>query len=98
MVTEQEARDMKIAIDSFQSSDEAARQAQQQADLTRAEQWFNTLGIDIQAATTRRQALKNYNDIEILISTETDRFRLSVLRTKLKEANEKYKEVKRLSP
>jgi len=65
------------------------------ADIQVALDWFNTLGISIQTATTRTEALDNFNQIETLLQTETDSFRLTVLRKKLQEANEKFMERKR---
>ena len=71
---------------------------QRQADLDIALAWYNTLGIDIQGALTRDEALANYRQIESLLETETDNFRLFILRGKLDEANEKYKQVKAVNP
>ena len=98
MVTEQEARDMKTAIDAFQVKDRRDEQIQFDADKAVALTWFNGLGIDIQGATTRTQALANFTQIESLLKTETDRFRLFILRGKLDEANEKYKQIKAVNP
>lgn len=95
VVTESQAREMKTAIEAFQATDAQAAQDQNQADLAIALAWFNTLGINIQAATTRTQALSNFNQIESLLQTETDGFRLAILRKKKIEANEKFKERKR---
>jgi len=95
MVTEQEARDMNTAILLFQAVDATADRAQFDADKAVAVTWFGTLGIDVVGATTRTQAIRNYNDIEIQIGTQTDKFRLLVLREKLYETNEKFKEIKR---
>lgn len=94
MVTQQEAKDMRDAIRLLEQTESQQAQAQQQADLAIAQAWFNSLGINIQAATTRTQALDNFNQIESLLQTETDRFRLFILREKLAEANEKFKERK----
>ena len=85
---------MQAAIDAFQASDATAQRSQFTADKAVAETWFATLGIDIQGATTRDEALANYRAIESLLQTETDRFRVLVLREKLAEANEKFKERK----
>ena len=98
MITETEAREIQAAIEAFQVKDAQTIQAQQRADLGIATAWFNTLGINVQAATTRTQALTNFNQIESLLKTETDRFRLFILRNKLAEANERYKDVKRVNP
>ncbi len=95
MVTEQEARDMKSAIEAFQNKDTQSLKTQLVADKATALTWFNGLRIDIQGALTRDEALTNYRTIESLLKTETDRFRLFVLHGKLDEANEKYKELKR---
>ena len=94
MPTEQEARDMKAAIEAFENKDERVIRDQFNADKAIAITWWNSLGIDIQRALTRDEALANYRTIESLLKTETDRFRLVVLREKLAEANEKFKERK----
>jgi len=98
VVTESEAREMKTAMEDFQTRDNQLTQAQARADLSTATDWFNTLGIRIQAATTRTQALDNFYQIESLLKTETNRFRITILRQKLDEANEKYKQVKKVNP
>jgi len=98
VVTEPQAREMQSAIELFQQKDNQTERAQRQSDLGIATAWFNTQGINIQSATTRSQALTNFNNIKALQSAQTDRIRLIVLGQKLSEANEKYKEVKRLNP
>lgn len=95
MTTEQEARDMVTAIQAFQSKDSQTAKTQFDADKVVAVTWFNSLGIDIQGALTRAEALTNYQQIESLLKTETESFRLLVLREKLSEANEKFKERKK---
>ena len=94
MVTEQEARDMDAAMIAFRNKDDQVLRDQFNADKAIATTWWNGLGIDIQGALTRDEALANYRTIESLLQTETDRFRLLVLREKLAEANEKFKERK----
>jgi len=94
MVTEQDARDMVMAINDFQSKDGQTAKTQFDADKAIALTWFNSLGINIQGALTRDEALANFRTIESLLQTETERFRLIVLREKLDEANEKFKERK----
>jgi len=95
MVTEQEARDMDAAIIAFHDKDTQTQRTQFDADKAIAETWWNTLGIDIQGALTRDEAIDNYRQIESLLQTETDRFRLVVLKEKLVEADEKFRERKR---
>jgi len=98
MVTEQEAKDMRDMIQQVEQTEEQQRETQNQADITIAERWFNSLGINIQRATTRTQALRNFKRIESLLQTETNSFRKSVLSKKLIEAAEKYKAVKKVNP
>lgn len=95
VVTEPQAREMQTAIEDFQAKDSQVIEAQNQADLGIALAWFNTQGINIQAAVNRNQALDNFNQIKLLLQTETDPIRKGVLREKLQEANEKFKERKR---
>lgn len=92
---EAKAREIWDAITLFQDKDEQAAQARHDADIAIAEAWFDTQGIDIQAATTRAEALSNFKAIKNLLRTETDPFRKDVLRKKLNLANEKFKERKR---
>ena len=98
MPTEQEARDMKTAITGFEKADALVKKTLFNDNKIIAQTWFDTLGIDIQGATTRRQALSNFTQIESLLKTETDRFRLFMLREKLDEANKKIQKVKELNP
>ena len=95
--TEIQAREIHTAIGNFQSKDQQVIQAQFDADKAVAVAWYDSLGIDIQGATTRTQASDNYSQIDTLLQTETDRFRLLVLRQRLAEANERYREIKRLN-
>ena len=66
MTTEIEAREIFSAIQSFQEKDAQTSKAQFDADLAVAQTWYDTLGIDIQSATTRTEALDNYNQIKSL--------------------------------
>lgn len=95
MVTIQEVKDMRDAIRQLEQTEAQQIQAQQQIDIATARAWFNTLGINIQAATTRDEALTAFQSIEKLHQTETDRLRRQILGIKLLEANEKFKEIKR---
>jgi len=95
MVTQIEAKDMRDAIKQLEVFETQQAKAQQDILIRQAEDWFRTLGININSATTRNQALRNFQDIKILIESETERFKKAILRKKLEQANEKYKEVKR---
>ena len=94
MVTQQEAKEMRDAIKLLEQTETQQAQAQEDSKIQIALAWFNSLNITI--PTTRNQALDNFNEIKQLLETETDVYRLAVLRKKLIEANEKYKEVKKL--
>ena len=96
--TPPQARAMRDAIELENQKDAQQRQDQHNVDIGIATAWFNTQGININAATTRTQALDNFNQINSLLQSETDAFRLAILRKKLKEANEKYKAVKKVNP
>jgi len=98
MVTEQEAKDMRDSLRLLESNESQKEQAQQEALRTLAQTWYNQQGIDIQSATTRTQALDNYNRIRVFRFSETDNKRKNILGQKLREANEKYKEVKKVNP
>jgi len=42
----------------------------------------------------RVNILIDYNNVKLLLDTETDKFRLFVIREKLEQANEKFKQIK----
>lgn len=93
MVTRQEAIDMRLALEELAQFEQQQAQTQFDVDLQVALDWWDTVKPAI--PTTRQEALDAYRFIEDLLKTETDRFRLIVLRKKLEEANEKFKERKR---
>jgi len=76
--TEQEAIDMRQAISDLENKERQAAQTQFDADLLIARNWFLT--VKPARPTTRDLALANVRFIEGLQRTETDRFRLIVLR------------------
>lgn len=96
--TEQDAIDMETATRLLQQKRQEQDKTQYDANIQIALTWFNTLGINIQSATTRTQAKINHDEIESILKTETDSFRKSILRQKLVEANEKYIAVKKVNP
>lgn len=53
--------------------------------------WNNTQTLDIQ----RVNILNDYNTVKNLLTTETDRFRLIVIREILEQANNRFKQIKR---
>ena len=93
MVTQQEARDMWAAIRQFQEMDSDAADAARQILRDAALVWWD--GIKPAVPTTRDEALAVFQFIENLLTTETDLVRLELLRKKLREANEKYRDIKR---
>ncbi len=64
------------------------------AALAIAITWWNTVKPAV--PTTRVEAVAAFKLIEGLLTTETDKFRLRVLRNRLKLADEKFKELKLL--
>ena len=99
MVTPQEARDMRAAIEREDELDAISQRTQHDNNVNSAlSSWYNTLNIRIDASTTRTKALDVFEQIRSLLTTETDIFRLIILRQKLAEANEKYKKVKKVNP
>lgn len=80
--TEQEARDMLAAINAFQVKDNQVLKVQHDANIQTVLTWWNTLGINIQASTTRTQAKIIHTQIESLLQIETDRFRRPLLEKK----------------
>jgi len=96
VVTKQDAIDMRDALNSLNDDEDRQVQVDYRAKIIIQNTWFDTVKPPI--PTTRNQALDAYRQIQTLIRNETDRFRKQFLGRKLIEANEKYKEVKRLSP
>jgi len=94
MVTEQEARDMQAEIIIFETKDTDQRITDIQ-NLIR-----NEIPIffprDLQAATTRTEALINFNAALNLVPTNDIQKRIKNL--KINEANEVYKRIKRSNP
>jgi len=84
---------MRDALRQLQEVEQAQAKVIDDAKIQTALTWWNTIKPTIPA--TRQEALDVYDFIKGLIETETDRFRLAVLRKKLDEANEKFKEIKR---
>ena len=93
MVTQQEAKEMRDAIKQLEESERQQTQTQNDAKIQIARDWYNT--VEKPTPTTRQEALYIFNFIKSLIEIETDRDRLRLLKNKLDEANEKYKEIKR---
>ena len=93
MITRQEAKEMRDALNEL--DDFETQQAQDAAGARRtiAESWWNTVKPSV--PQTREEALTAYRFIEGLLQTETDRDRISLLRQKLQLANEKFKERKK---
>jgi len=96
MVTQQEAKDMRDAIRQLEASEETTRISQRNTDMQIGLDWYNTLGIDIQSVTTRNEALTIYRQITTLLETESEFFRRSILEQKKREAEDKFKELKRI--
>ena len=87
MPTEQEARDMEAAIKAFQIKDGQVIQDKFNTDKAIAITWFdtnilptltwnNTQPLDIQ----RVNILVDFRTLENLLTTETDRFRLLIIK------------------
>ena len=93
MTTEQEARDMRDALKLLEQKEAQQQQLINQAKIQVAIDWWNTVKPSI--PLTRDEALTAYRFIEELLNSETDEFRLQLLRNKLQLANEKFKERKR---
>lgn len=92
--TEQDAKDMRDAMNLLQQKEQQQTQTQFDTNIQTALAWWDT--VKPQIPTTRQEAKDAFDFIEQLIKTETDTFRLTVLRKKLEEANEKFKEIKKL--
>jgi len=93
MVTEQEAKDMREAIRLLEQTESQQVKVQRDINIQTALDWWDTIKPDI--PTTRQEALTVHSFIKGLLETETDQYKLTILRKKLEEANEKFQEIKR---
>jgi len=93
LVTRQEAQEMRDAIRQLEAAEQAAEQAARQILIDQALAWWDTIKPAI--PTTRAEALAVVRFIEGLQRTETDNFRLQLLRNKLQQALIKLQERKR---
>jgi len=99
MVTEQEARDMNTAIETFKSDDARAQRQQVQADLATAQTWFDaTIKPTLTWRSTQRvrQQFENtLNDRDTLEAlTESDRFRQHIIRIEIEKLSERIRRIK----
>ena len=91
-VTRAQATEMRDAIKQLEAQERQDEIDQFQADMAIAEAWWQT--IKPASPTTRAEALSAYNFIVGLLQTETDEFRVKLLKRKLDLANEKFRERK----
>lgn len=94
LVTRQEAKEMRDAIKLLEQTEVQQTKILRDARMTQAEAWYNTIEPPI--PTTRQEALDKFHHIEILLKTERNEIRHWLLNKKLNEANEKFKELKKL--
>ena len=82
----------------LQNQLQAQAEAQQQANIDTATTWWtnNVIPQLFNPITSRSEALQNYNDIKNGIETQTDQWRLYVLRQKLEDAENNFKLAKSL--
>jgi len=90
--TEQDAIDMRDAMNLLQQKEQQQVQALYDTNIQIALTWWNT--VKPTTPTTRDEAKDAFDFIEQLLKTETDRYRLIVLRKKLEEANQEFIERK----
>lgn len=94
VVTSIQAKEMRDAIQLLGQAEAQQTKIEFDANMVIAQTWYNTIKKPV--PTTRQGALNKFNHIKELLETETNQFRLTLLRTKLQESNEKYKEIKKL--
>ncbi len=92
-VTRQQAEEMRDAIKQLEEGEVVAAKVINDANIQVAVDWWDTIKPAV--PRTRDEALAAYQFIEGLLQTETDNYRLVLLRQKLRDANEKYRERKR---
>lgn len=82
-------RDVIRQLEAFENQQE---QDAIQILVNQAKAWWDSIKPAI--PNTRDEALDAFNFIKNLLDTETEKFRIKLLKNKLLEANEKYKERK----
>lgn len=93
-LTRADAERIRDATKLLEQNETAEAKAIQDGKIQVAVDWWNTVKPAI--PSTRDEALIAYNVIKELLKTETAHYRLAVLRIKLNEANDKFKEMKKL--
>ena len=88
-----EIKEIRDKLKALEQKENDAVQALQQIEKNKVELWWD--GIKPDTPLTRDEALTAYRFIEGMIKSETDKNKLSLLRQKLIQANEKFKERKR---
>jgi len=92
-VSENQAKEMRDAIKLLEQKEAQIIQDANDAKYAVAVSWYDS--IEPATPTTRAEALTVFQFVEGKLKTETDSFRLALLRQKLKLANDKYKEIKK---
>ena len=92
-LTRSDAVRIRDAIRQLEQFERQQAKAENDAKIAVAQAWWDSIKPAV--PQTRDEALIAYRFIEGLLQTETDRFRLILLRQKLEQANEKFKERKR---
>ena len=93
MVSQTEAKEMRDEITLLENNEAKQRQIEYDNNIQIALSWWNIIKPII--PKNRNDALANFTMIKLLLNTETDVFRKAVLKMKLNESNEKFKEFKR---
>jgi len=91
-LTQADAIRIRDVLAQLADTEKTTKLAIEQGKIQTALDWWDTVKPDI--PTTRDEAITVYNFILSLLDTETESYRLAVLRNKLIEANEKFKEIK----
>ena len=95
-LTREDAKRIFDALQDLEVFTEKQNKAEYDSKMAQALVWFNTLGINLDSARTREKTLENYNTINQLMKSETDRYKRKMLSQKLKRANQRFKEVKKI--
>lgn len=94
MTTEEQAKEIRDAIQLLNKKEQQEQQTIINLKIQEAKDWV--LSITPKEPTTRKEALKNFNQWKNLLQTEQNPIRRAVLSQRLKQANEIYKMVKKV--
>ena len=81
---------VRLAFSNIDAEDATTAQTQRDTNMTTANNWFDSTVLPtlFNPPITRFEAYQNFNDIDVILQSETDKYRILVLQTKKQEAEQ----------